>query len=122
MRNGQKLTRIQYDECLYDPDPNDESLGPQLEPGEDVRSESYWVRREQWSEATRKVVLPEPGIFQPPAQPKNPVDLIKDYGDRGLQVIVKLANIHLMPENPNYEGGTWHVEGQLVRSPVYVYK
>ncbi|CEJ82727.1 hypothetical protein VHEMI02776 [[Torrubiella] hemipterigena] len=28
-----------------------------------------------------------------------------------LQFIVKLANIHLTPENPTYEGGSWHVEG-----------
>ena len=28
-----------------------------------------------------------------------------------LQVIVKLANIHLTPEKPEYGGGSWHVEG-----------
>lgn len=42
------------------------------------------------------------------------VDLKRDYASRGLQVIVKLANIELTPEKPTYEGGTWHVEGQLV--------
>ncbi|KAF5362188.1 hypothetical protein D9756_002171 [Leucocoprinus leucothites] len=41
------------------------------------------------------------------------VDLKRDYSDTGLQVIVKLANIHLTPEKPSYNGGTWHVEGQL---------
>lgn len=30
-----------------------------------------------------------------------------------LQVIVKLANIVLTPENPEYAGGSWHVEGML---------
>jgi hypothetical protein len=30
---------------------------------------------------------------------------------RQLQVIVKLANIHLTPENPSYDGGSWHIEG-----------
>ena len=30
------------------------------------------------------------------------------------QAIAKLANIHLTPEKPRYEGGSWHVEGQLV--------
>ncbi|KAL2869463.1 DUF4246 domain-containing protein [Aspergillus lucknowensis] len=30
-----------------------------------------------------------------------------------LQVIIKLANIELTPEKPEYEGGSWHVEGQL---------
>lgn len=29
------------------------------------------------------------------------------------QVIVKLANIHLTPEKPTYDGGSWHIEGQL---------
>ncbi|KAL1405611.1 hypothetical protein Q8F55_009250 [Vanrija albida] len=28
-----------------------------------------------------------------------------------LQVVVKLANIHLTPEKPTYDGGSWHVEG-----------
>jgi len=32
---------------------------------------------------------------------------------RTLQVIVKLANIVLTPENPEYPGGNWHVEGLL---------
>ncbi|CAK7216895.1 hypothetical protein SCUCBS95973_002967 [Sporothrix curviconia] len=31
----------------------------------------------------------------------------------GLQVIFKLANIHLTPEKPKYEGGSWHIEGTL---------
>ncbi|KAF9014470.1 hypothetical protein BDZ89DRAFT_995158 [Hymenopellis radicata] len=30
-----------------------------------------------------------------------------------LQIIVKLANIVLTPENPSYAGGSWHVEGML---------
>lgn len=30
-----------------------------------------------------------------------------------IQVIVKLANIHLTPSKPTYAGGSWHVEGQL---------
>ena len=27
-----------------------------------------------------------------------------------MQVIVKLANIHLTPEKPDYKGGSWHIE------------
>ncbi|KAL9015696.1 MAG: hypothetical protein Q9185_006922 [Variospora sp. 1 TL-2023] len=42
------------------------------------------------------------------------VNLRKDYGQ--LQIIVKLANIHLSPENPEYPGGSWHVEGQANES------
>ncbi|KAH8824007.1 hypothetical protein DL96DRAFT_1616083 [Flagelloscypha sp. PMI_526] len=42
-----------------------------------------------------------------------------------LQIIVKLANIVLTPENPVYEGGSWHVEGMLneriVSTGIYYY-
>lgn len=34
-------------------------------------------------------------------------------GSSRIQVIVKLANIHLTPDNPTYDGGSWHLEGQL---------
>ncbi|KAI3535659.1 hypothetical protein CABS01_15864 [Colletotrichum abscissum] len=41
------------------------------------------------------------------------------------QVIVKLANIHLTPENPEYKGGSWHTEGLLnehiVSTALYYY-
>ena len=30
---------------------------------------------------------------------------------QGLQVIFKLANIHLTPDKPAYDGGSWHIEG-----------
>ncbi|KAH8809572.1 hypothetical protein DL96DRAFT_1821840 [Flagelloscypha sp. PMI_526] len=44
---------------------------------------------------------------------------------RTLQVIVKLANIHLTPEKPKYPGGNWHVEGMLneriVSTGIYYY-
>ncbi|POR39597.1 Uncharacterized protein TPAR_00204 [Tolypocladium paradoxum] len=34
-------------------------------------------------------------------------------GTSRIQVIVKLANIHLTPDKPSYDGGSWHIEGQL---------
>ena len=58
-------------------------------------------------------MLPEPGVFRPLEEPPL-FDLRKDFSANGLQIIVKLANIELTPEKPEYEGGTWHVEGQLV--------
>jgi hypothetical protein len=33
---------------------------------------------------------------------------------RTIQCIIKLANIHLTPEQPKYDGGSWHVEGSLI--------
>ncbi|KAJ6473292.1 hypothetical protein C8R45DRAFT_874563 [Mycena sanguinolenta] len=40
---------------------------------------------------------------------------IAPYSLRGktIQCIVKLANIHLTPQNPEYTGGSWHVEAML---------
>ncbi|KIY66112.1 hypothetical protein CYLTODRAFT_491743 [Cylindrobasidium torrendii FP15055 ss-10] len=41
-----------------------------------------------------------------------------DLTESTIQVIVKLANILLTPNNPTYEGGSWHVEGMLNESIV----
>lgn len=53
------------------------------------------------------------------------VDLKSENAHRGLQVIVKLANIELTPEKPEYEGGSWHVERALneriVATSLYYY-
>ncbi|KAF7968069.1 hypothetical protein HWV62_32055 [Athelia sp. TMB] len=61
------------------------------------------------------IILPEPGEFSEPVEGDD-VDILnlrEDFKESGLQVIVKLANIHLTPEKPQYGGGSWHVEGQL---------
>ncbi|KAM0544832.1 hypothetical protein ACHAPJ_011663 [Fusarium lateritium] len=71
---------------------------------------------EEWWKKTHKVILPEPKAeagnytFLDTSHVKS-----KGFFDDAsrIQVIVKLANIHLTPENPTYEGGSWHVEGQL---------
>ncbi|KAF9641530.1 hypothetical protein BFW01_g1513 [Lasiodiplodia theobromae] len=53
------------------------------------------------------------------------VDLRQKFASEGLQVIVKLANIHLTPEKPNYRGGSWHVEGMqnewICATAIYYY-
>ncbi|KAJ7302343.1 hypothetical protein DFH08DRAFT_794525 [Mycena albidolilacea] len=44
---------------------------------------------------------------------------------RTVQCIIKLANIHLTPEQPEYKCGSWHVEGmvneRIVASGIYYY-
>ncbi|KAJ6558211.1 hypothetical protein B0H19DRAFT_1150388 [Mycena capillaripes] len=44
---------------------------------------------------------------------------------RTIQCIIKLANIHLTPENPEYKGGSWHIEGManehIAASGIYYY-
>ncbi|KAF5600365.1 WD40 repeat 2 [Fusarium pseudoanthophilum] len=39
--------------------------------------------------------------------------ILRETGPKRLQVIVKLANVHLTPDNSNYPGGWWHTEGQI---------
>ncbi|VBB88921.1 Conserved hypothetical protein [Yarrowia lipolytica] len=53
-----------------------------------------------------------PAINNPPEEV---VQMTKEFEAKGktLNVITKLANIHLTPENPSYPGGTWHVEGTI---------
>jgi hypothetical protein len=115
---------------------------PQQEDDED--SDAYGERRDEWESSIRRVVLPNPGKFIAPEptevgslaisigfpllypslsqrsfsdvdmQYGDLVDLKRDYASQGLQIIVKLANIELTPNKPTYEGGSWHVEGQLV--------
>lgn len=116
--------RINYDVCEYDPDP--ESFPEELHPQRllNETDDDYFDRKDEWAHKLRRVVRPEPGKFVFPRWNSNEdgtqlhdemrVDLKKDFSDRGLQIIVKLTNIHLTPEKPNYTGGTWHVEGQLV--------
>ncbi|KAH7154406.1 hypothetical protein DER46DRAFT_688295 [Fusarium sp. MPI-SDFR-AT-0072] len=78
-----------------------------------VFEEGERLNREWWSE-THKINCPEPL-----EDAKYPLDAshFKSEGffDKAsqIQVIVKMANIHLTPEKPTYDGGSWHVEGQL---------
>ena len=112
----QSSPRIPYSACEYDPDPDsmpDEEQPQQLQ---NESEDDFYNRKDQWERDIRRVVRPEPVEFEPPEEDKEMVDLKMMFTKRGLQVIVKLANIHLMPEKPKYGGGTWHVEGQLVRT------
>jgi len=58
---------------------------------------------------------PEPGVFKPPYSYGDDPTNLKNawFTSKGLQIIVKLTNIQLTPENPSYEGGYWCVDGQL---------
>ncbi|KAG5639577.1 hypothetical protein H0H81_010778 [Sphagnurus paluster] len=100
--------RIAYKFCDYDPDPESwpETEGPQKQEDED--EDAFLERRADWYEEQRNVV-----------------NIWKDYAETGIQVVIKLANIHLTPEKPEYEGGSWHVEGQLnehiCASAIYYY-
>ncbi|MFF9345208.1 DUF4246 domain-containing protein [Streptomyces sp. NPDC014773] len=66
--------------------------------------------QDDWWE-NRRPVVPDAPAFTPPATPAASERI--DLRGRRLQVIVKLATIHLTPERPEYAGGSWHVEGML---------
>eukprot|EP01080_Neovahlkampfia_damariscottae_P008200 gene8200-28_t len=79
---------------------------------EDDLDEYYVYRRPNW--------VPFNTTFKP-----NSIENKINLKGRKLQIIVKMANILLTPENPNYEGGVWHVEGMenedIVATGIYYY-
>jgi len=99
--------RIDYSECCYDSDPELIS--------ESESDDEFQEKVEGWNPDTRRVERPEPREFREPKENKTKMgDLKTDFGPKCLQIIVKLVNIHLTPDKPEFEGGTWRVEGQLV--------
>ncbi len=69
----------------------------------------------------RRPITPQPDAFEAPATTPAPYSLL----GRRLQVIVKMADIELTPENPEHPAGGWHVEGMLneriVATALYYY-
>jgi len=86
--------RIPYDRVLYDFDadfwPREEE--PQTEVGE-----SREWRRTDWGKESRILTIPNAGTFTPIPRPTR-LSLREDYSNKGLQVIIKLANIQLTGE------------------------
>ncbi|KAI7486766.1 hypothetical protein KC357_g2680 [Hortaea werneckii] len=72
------------------------------------------VERE-WVHAHRVLIPPQPNRYdhRPFRRGGGPIDLLEEMERKGLQVIVKLANIYLTPDTPTYDGGSWHIEGSL---------
>lgn len=81
----------------------------------DVVDEYYETREQYLKDYTPK--------WNGPPEIKR-VNLANDFPN--LKVIVKMANIELTPENPVYNGGSWHVEGtineDIVATILYYYE
>ncbi|MFC0842610.1 DUF4246 domain-containing protein [Streptomyces noboritoensis] len=79
--------------------------------------EAYTEALRVWEQAqddwweNRRPVIPDAPAFTPPEVPDASARV--DLRGRRLQVIVKLATIHLTPDKPEYPGGSWHVEGMM---------
>lgn len=121
--------RIEYHKAEYYPIPNsvlDEE--PQIRPRE-AQSE-FKERYLDWRHENFNVIQPDAGVFIPWAVPpalmnklpedlpsavriERDVSLNRDYKERGLQVITRILEIDLTPEEPYFQSD-WHVEGQMV--------
>ncbi|MBT1187727.1 DUF4246 domain-containing protein [Streptomyces sp. CJ_13] len=88
--------------------PEKSSYGDDETYAEAVRS--WELALDDWWE-NRSPVIPDAPDFTPPERP-GASDRV-DLRGRRLQVIVKLATIHLTPDKPEYPGGSWHVEGMM---------
>lgn len=95
-----------------------------LEEGEEPRpdEDEYWdlehddplkIKDREWFDQTHPCETEDPEEYTPG---KIQAADVRSFGFfdnvERIQVIVKLANIHLTPEKPTYEGGSWHIEGQ----------
>lgn len=115
-----KYTEVKYGEHL-EPEPIPPWDGLNLEdypdtpnPWSEAEEDAYYELLEAW-DASRPIILPEPGESRTHEETGyKRVDLRKEFPGQRIQVIVKLANIELTPESPDYEGGSCHIEGQLV--------
>ncbi|KAJ0297072.1 hypothetical protein Brms1b_013642 [Colletotrichum noveboracense] len=85
------------------------------EDSDDEPESLTWRRDKIWYNATHPLSRPNiPPYTRMPITGED-VKLQKGLFDNAerIQVIVKLANIHLTPEKPTYDGGSWHIEGLL---------
>ncbi|WP_282696547.1 DUF4246 domain-containing protein [Streptomyces sp. CC208A] len=88
--------------------PDESAYGDEAAYDEAVQA---WEKaQDDWWE-NRRPTVPDAPAFTPPELPDASARV--DLRGRRLQVIVKLATIHLTPDKPEYAGGSWHVEGML---------
>lgn len=121
--------RIEYCKAEYYPVPKEVAAqAPQIHPKESFTE--FDDRMEKWRMENLRAIQPDACKFIPWAVPpwlmdKLPkdlpsavrisrgVDLNRDYGNRGLQVITRLLGIDLIPEDPTF-ATDWHVECTMV--------
>ncbi|KAI8949348.1 hypothetical protein F4801DRAFT_591217 [Xylaria longipes] len=99
---------------------------PPLQEDEDEDDYLYSNEYYEWKTNNRILAWPEPDDYDPGrARSAEMRPNLRAMFPDGLQVIFKLANIHLSPSNPEYEGGSLHVEGALndriVATALYYY-
>lgn len=127
--------RIEYKKAEYYPLSKEmEQKMPKRQPRE--AENLYDERLEEWRMNHLTAVQPDAKKFIPWAVPQwmmpnlppdlptpvrieQDVSLNRDYGERGLQLIVRILSAELRPEDSSFSTD-WHVEGQLVRLSLIV--
>lgn len=102
--------RIDIDDAVWI---ENEAVEREPEPDESELDEDEIAEaEEEFRRQNRTLTMPEPNDYAvrkaweyPRKLSPSEVDLRKDWKEQGLQIIVKLANIHLTPEKPSYDGG-----------------
>ncbi|WP_405764157.1 DUF4246 domain-containing protein [Streptomyces sp. NBC_00080] len=95
----------------YDSEPEYPDKSSYSDDGAYAEAVRAWeAAQDDWWE-NRRPVIPDAPAFAPPELPDASARV--DLRGRRLQVIVKLATIHLTPDKPEYAGGSWHVEGMM---------
>ncbi|KAJ7471961.1 hypothetical protein FB451DRAFT_1251521 [Mycena latifolia] len=98
--------RLGFIHCIWGPEGEP---CPEEEPGSDEDEEEFM---EKFYDSAEKLV-PDAEDYTGQLEARfEPVSL----RGRTIQCIIKLANIHLTPEQPEYAGGSWHVEGMINES------
>ncbi|QRV92099.1 hypothetical protein RhiJN_20117 [Ceratobasidium sp. AG-Ba] len=105
----------QYDVTDYAPNPDYSEHGDM---------EEYERLYQEWEDG-RPIQLPDVSPEGYVLGSLESRDTWYSLAGRTIQVIVKLANIHLSPEKPEYTGGSWHIEGMgneaIAASGIYYY-
>jgi hypothetical protein len=90
---------------------------------QEIDEDEYWdldddhpirVKDLAWFDQTHPCEEEDPEDYVHKGPTSEEVHMSGFFADtQQIQVIVKLANIHLTPEKPTYPGGSWHIEGQV---------
>ncbi|KAF7543063.1 hypothetical protein G7046_g10066 [Stylonectria norvegica] len=109
--------------CSYDCETINRPVNEDEDPREDDENSEDWYEGSErrrlddlWYDETHHIILPDPKTDLADIVKLKDSDIKESgffNGASRIQVIVKLASIHLTPENPTYDGGSWHVEGQV---------
>ncbi|KAL1643050.1 hypothetical protein SLS58_005019 [Diplodia intermedia] len=120
-----------YGDNYYDEDDEDEDEDEDEddEDEEEYDEEHYETNsraaRRQKLDSNRELLLPSPKPYAQDDKDNVFKQCKANIRQQGLQVIVKLANIHLTPDKPDYPGGSWHVEGMsnewICATAIYYY-